>query len=89
MEIGVTEDELAKARFKVASAILDADNAGEIVSAMNTLTMMYVKEAQHQHKRGKKSKKAKQKAKRLKHTADEFYTIVMCAIYNKQDQSNG
>lgn len=86
MKIGVTEDELAKARYKVASAILDADNAGEIVSSMNTLTMMYVKEAQHQHKRGKKSKKAKKKAKQLKHTADEFYTIVMCAIYNKQDQ---
>lgn len=90
MDFGVTEDEVARARYRLASEILEADNAGEILGAMNTLTMLYVKRAETEHKRKPKSKKkrtkSQQKAKRLKYTADEFYTVLMCAVYNKQDQ---
>ena len=92
MEFGVTEEQVAEARLRLASVIIETENAGEILTAMNTLVTLYAKQAQHQAERKQKSKKkrakARRKAKMLKHTADEFYTVLMCAVYNKQDQIN-
>ena len=87
MKVEITEQDLADARLRLANSILESNNAGEILTAMNKLTMTYAKKAQGERdKKGKKVKKSK--AKRWKHTADEFYTVTMCAIYTKQDQSN-
>lgn len=77
----ISEQDLANARLGLALAILDSENGQQIVASLHKLTMMYVKQAEHHHK-NKKNKKAKM----LKHTADEFFTITMCAVYQKQDQ---
>lgn len=88
--ITVTEHDIALARHALAMQILEADNAGDILQAMNRLTMTHAKRASDLHKtaKKKKSKKEKAKAKAWKMTADEFYTVTMCAVYTKQDQSN-
>lgn len=78
----VSEDELALARYKLAMEILNAPNAGEILHAMNRLTMTQAKRAKHKHKKGKKKE-----AREWKRSADELYTVLMCAVYTKQDQN--
>lgn len=78
----VTEDELAVARHTLAMEILNAPNAGDILHAMNRLTMTQAKRAKHKHKKGKKAE-----AKQWKRSADELYTVMMCAVYTKQDQN--
>ena len=76
-----TSQDFADARFAVAQEILGSENAGRILQAMNDLTLLYATEADHKRKKGKKAE-----SRRLKHTADEFYTVMMCAIYTRQDQ---
>ncbi len=80
----VTQDELAAARSTLAHTMLDSENADKLVGALHKLTMMYVNQAQYHHKN-----KNKRKAKMWKHTADELFTVTMCAVYTKQDQMNG
>lgn len=90
-KIEITEQEIADARVRLAHSILESDNAGDILTAMNKLTMIYAKKAQSVQKAEKGKSKGKGKSKqwkRWKHTADEFYTVTMCAVYTKQDQIN-
>lgn len=77
----VTEQELADARRDLAYAILESENAQEILMSLNQLTRTYAKRASHKKRRGKKAE-----AKAWKLLADECYTITMCAVYTKQDQ---
>lgn len=78
--IEITEEDLANARFQLATAIIDAPNAGEILSSIHNLTSMYAQRA-----RQEKKSKNKKKELKWKTASDEFYTIMMCAVYNKQD----
>lgn len=80
----VSQDELAQARATLAHTMLDSENADQLIGALHKLTMMYVTQAQYHHK-----SKNKRKAKMWKHTADELFTVTMCAVYTKQDQMNG
>ncbi len=78
----VTEEELAVARHGLAMEILNAPNAGDILQALNRLTITQVQRAKHKQKKGKKAE-----AKQWKRSADELYTVMMCAVYTKQDQN--
>lgn len=80
----VTQDELAQARLTLAYTMLDSENADKLIGALHKLTMLYVSQAQYHNKN-----KNKRKAKMWKHTADELFTVTMCAVYTKQDQMNG
>jgi ERCC4-type nuclease len=76
--------ELAIARYELANVVMESDNAKETLTALHELTMLYAKRASQLNK--SKKKQDKKLAKKMKFVADEFYTITMCAIYNKQDQ---
>lgn len=78
------QQELAAARYELATLMMESDNARETVSAIHGLTILYADKAKELSKSKKKADK--KLAKKLKFVADEFYTITMCAIYNKQDQ---
>lgn len=80
----VTEQELATARQRLALEILEAENAREIVYALQNLTVLQAKRADEY--RGKKGKKGKGKFREWRRASDETYTVLMCAIYTKQDE---
>lgn len=85
-----TEQEIAIARHNLAMTILQSENAGDILQAMNALTVRHAKRAMQTKKsaKGKKKKTQKAEAKEWKRVADELYTVVMCAVYTKQDQAS-
>ena len=75
------ERELAGARVAFAESIVSADNSAEILMALNNLFRLEVEKTMHVHESGKKSQ-----ARRLKHTTDEIFTIMMCAMYLAQEK---
>ncbi len=84
--------ELADARKNLANAILEADNSHEILTNLRHLTTLYNKRFEENAKRAKKSKKKKKKeskhykkAKFFHSVGLEFYTVLMCAVYNKNE----
>ena len=80
-ELTHTEHELATARVKLAEAVLAADNADELLLALNGLFLAQVTRTLEINKSGKKSE-----ARRRKQVADEFFTIIMCAAYRAQEK---
>jgi hypothetical protein len=79
----VTDQELASARREVAYSIIESEQANEILTAIHKLTLLQAQKAAQKKKKGKKHQ-----ARAWKTAADELYTITMCAIYTKQDQSS-
>lgn len=75
------EHELAAARVTFAEAITKADNSNEILIALNRLFLAEVEKTLTVYASGKKSE-----AKRMKHTTDEIFTIMMCAAYRSQNK---
>jgi hypothetical protein len=83
----ITDQELADARLMVALEILDTDNASDIIDAMHHLVMLQSARSFYHYKKGGKG--SKKQAEKWKHSADEMFTIVMCAIYQHQDATHG
>ena len=75
------DQELAAARVDFAEALLAADNSTELLLALNGLFIAQVARTMEARKSGKKSE-----ARRRKNTADEIFTIMMCALYRAQDE---
>lgn len=84
--VKITEQELADARLMVALEILDSDNAKEILDAMHHLVMTQAARGMYHIRKG--SKKHKRQAEWWKHSADEFFTVVMCAVYQDADANS-
>jgi hypothetical protein len=84
--VKITDQELADARLMLALEILDSENAPDIIDAMHSLVMLHSARALYSHKKG--NKKGKRQAQKWKHSADEFFTVVMCAIYQNQDANS-
>lgn len=72
--------ELAHARVELAEAILDSENSEQIIYALNELVLAQLELVKVKKKSGKKS------AKLWKHSADEIFTILMCAVYRAQER---
>lgn len=83
MRVNVSQQDLATARFDVASAILESPNAQEILLAMQQYVMTAALSATNEYHLGKKKK-----AKQWKLVADEVHTIFSCAILNAEDRNN-
>lgn len=82
-EINELDEELAAARVAFAETILAADNCDDLLLSLNHLFLAEVNKTMSTYKSGKKSA-----AKREKHTADEIFTIMMCAAYRSQEKRN-
>lgn len=80
----VTKQDLADARLALALEILQSPNAPQIVSAMQDLTMMQAHAAAQHKRHGNKDR-----ARMWKHAADEFFTVMMCAVYQQADAMRG
>lgn len=77
------DNELAQARVAFAETILASDNCDDLLLSLNHLFLAEVNKTMDTYKSGKKSA-----AKREKHTADEIFTIMMCAAYRAQEKRN-
>lgn len=75
------ENAMAAARLKVAQQILNSDNAQKILESINELCATYSYVAAEV----KKLPSGSQEAKRLNKATDEFFTVLMCAMYNKMN----
>lgn len=75
------ENSLAKARLGLAQQILQADNAPRVLEAMNDLCATYIAVSENLSK----TSSGKLEAKKLNKAADEFFTVLMCAMYNKMN----
>lgn len=82
----VSDQELADARLMLALEILDSENAHDILDAMHNLVMTQSARSFYHYKKG--GKKNKKQAQTWKHSADEIFTIVMCAVYQNQDAND-
>lgn len=77
------DKELAEARVAFADTMLAADNFEDLLLSLNLLFLAEVNKTMSTYNSGKKSA-----AKREKHTADEIFTIMMCAAYRSQEKRN-
>lgn len=80
------ENRLASARLAVAQQIVHAENAPYLMDSLNKLCMTYIGVSEELDTGNKASK---QKAKNLRKTADEIFTVLMCAMYNKMNSLEG
>ena len=78
--IKTTQQEIANARVLLADSILSSDNTEEILYAINELLVTQVEYAYEKRKSGKKKESQK-----WSHSAQEFHTVLMCAIYRSQE----
>lgn len=82
----ITEQDLAEARLLLAYEILQSENAEEILAALHNLmiyqsTRAFEQEMSH-------NKKKKKEAREWKRASDEFFTILMCAMYQRDDAAD-
>lgn len=83
----VTDQELADARLLLALEILDSDNAVGILEAMQDLIFAQADRANYLDKKKSKKKFLKREAKQWQRAADEFFTVLMCAVYQQEDSA--
>lgn len=83
MSAKITDQELADARLMLALEILEAPNAKDIVSAIQHLMI-----AQSVRSAEEKRKGRKKVAKRWKHSAEELFIVMMCAVYQNEERRN-
>lgn len=79
----VTDQDLADARLALALQIINSENAAEIVQALHKLSITQARQAEQLRK------KDKRKAKQWARASDELFTVMMCAVYQKQAQMEG
>lgn len=82
-ETGELDKKLAEARVAFAETMLASDNFDDLLLSLNHLFLAEVDKTMSTYKSGKKSA-----ARREKHTADEIFTIMMCAAYRAQEKRN-
>ena len=83
LRVGVTEQDLATARYNIAQAILASENGQEILLAMQNYVVVAALNATSEFHLGHKKK-----AKRWKHAADEMHTIFSCAVLNAEERAS-
>lgn len=79
----ITEQDLAEARLLLAYEILQSENSEEILAALHNLMIYQSTRAFEQEMSNKK--KTKKEAREWKRVSDEFFTVLMCAMYQRED----
>ena len=79
----IREQDLADARLLLAFEILQSENAEEILAAIHNL--MILTSTRAFEKFDSSGKRSKQEGKEWKRTSDELFTILMCAMYQRED----
>lgn len=79
----INEQDLAHARLLLAHEILQSENADEILSAIHNL--MILQSTRGFECQDSKSKRRNKEAREWKRAADEFFTVLMCAMYQRDE----
>lgn len=80
----ITEQDLAHARLILAHEILQSENADDILSAIHNL--MILQSTKGFECEASNNKRKRKQAKEWKRASDEFFTVLMCAMYQRDEE---